>query len=161
MVNTTVTSHGTADFDSSLLLCLQVRWYVTWKSHKKDMPVQRMMHVYTHRTCLPVTCYRCDNEKCCTCVTVHKKTRYKSKIAILDNAHIKMQTLCYFMLKSDWPSGDKITSVWENAILFSAFCSFSLYLSLLLKPDFLKKLKYTWFSHSLSRTRPTHLTSTC
>ena len=32
-------------------------------------------------------------------VTVHEKTRYKSKIAILDNAHLKMQTSCYFMLK--------------------------------------------------------------
>ena len=32
-------------------------------------------------------------------VTVHEKTRYKSKIAILDNAHLKVQTLCYFMLK--------------------------------------------------------------
>ena len=44
-------------------------------------------------------------------VTVHEKTRYKSKIAILDNAHLKVQALCYFMLKSDWPNGDKIESV--------------------------------------------------
>ena len=44
-------------------------------------------------------------------VTLHEKTRYKSKLAILDNAHLKMQTLCYFMLKSDLPNGDKITSV--------------------------------------------------
>ena len=40
---------------------------------------------------------------------VHEKTRYKSKIAILDNAHLNVRTLC--MLKSDWPDGDKITSV--------------------------------------------------
>ena len=46
-----------------------------------------------------------------TYVTVHEKTRYKSEIAILDNAHLKVKTLCYFMLKSDWPNGDKITSV--------------------------------------------------
>ena len=44
-------------------------------------------------------------------VTVHEKTRCKSKIAALDNAHLKVQTLCYFMLKSVWPNGDKITSV--------------------------------------------------
>ena len=37
-------------------------------------------------------------------VTVHEKTRYTSKIAIV-------QTLCYFVLKSDWPNGNKITSV--------------------------------------------------
>ena len=40
-------------------------------------------------------------------MTVHENTRYKSKIAILDNAHLKVQTLCYFMLKSDLLSGDK------------------------------------------------------
>ena len=56
-------------------------------------------------------------------VTVHEKTRYKSKIAILDNAHLKVQTLCYFITKPDLPNGDKLTSVWVNAILFSAFCS--------------------------------------
>ena len=44
-------------------------------------------------------------------VTVHEKTRYKSKIAILDNAHLKVQTLFYFTLKSDLLNGDKITSV--------------------------------------------------
>ena len=44
-------------------------------------------------------------------VTVHEKTRYKSKIAILDDAHLKVQTLCYFMLESDWRNGDEITSV--------------------------------------------------
>ena len=44
-------------------------------------------------------------------VTVHEKTRYNPKIAILDNAHLKVQTLCYFMLKSDLPNGDKITSI--------------------------------------------------
>ena len=44
-------------------------------------------------------------------LTVHEKTRYKSKIAVLDDAHLKVQTLCYFMLKSDWPNGDKSTSV--------------------------------------------------
>ena len=42
-----------------------------------------------------------------TFVTVHEQTRYKSEIAILDNAHLRVQTLCYFMLKSDWPNGDK------------------------------------------------------
>ena len=56
-------------------------------------------------------------------VTVHEKTRCKSKIVIFDNAHLNVQTLWYFMLKSDWPNGDKITSVSDNAILFSAFYS--------------------------------------
>ena len=56
-------------------------------------------------------------------VTVHEKTRYKYQIAILDNAHLKVQTLCYFMLKSDLPNGDKITSVSDNANWFSAFYS--------------------------------------
>ena len=66
-------------------------------------------------------------------VTVHEKTGYKSKIAILDNAHLKVQTLCCFTLKSDLPSGEnlpsgeKITSVVDNEILFSA-CSSSLLL---------------------------------
>ena len=87
-------------------------------------------------------------------MTVHEKTRYKPEIAILDNAQVK--TLCYFMLKSDWPNGktdwpngDKITSVWDNTVLFSAIDSpfFFLYLSVLLKPNFLKKWKNTWFSH--------------
>ena len=44
-------------------------------------------------------------------MSVHEKTRYKSEIAILDNAHLKVQTLCYFMLKSDLSNGDKSTSV--------------------------------------------------
>ena len=34
-------------------------------------------------------------------VTVQEKTRYKSKTAILDDAHLKVQTLCHFVLKSD------------------------------------------------------------
>ena len=51
---------------------------------------------------------------------MHEKTRYRSKIAILDNAHLKMQTLCYFMLKSNWPNGDEITSVWDKCNFF--FC---------------------------------------
>ena len=55
----------------------------------------------------------------CDCVG---KT-YKSKIVIWDDAHLKVQTLCYFMLKSDWPIGDKITSVGDNAVLFSSFYS--------------------------------------
>ena len=42
---------------------------------------------------------------------MHDKTRYKLEIAILDDAHLKVQTLCYFMLKSYLPNGDKITSV--------------------------------------------------
>ena len=44
-------------------------------------------------------------------VTVHKKTRYNSEIAILDNTHLKAQTLCYFMLKSDLSNLDRITFV--------------------------------------------------
>ena len=48
---------------------------------------------------------------CFQFVTVHEKTRNESKIAILDNAHLKVQTLCYFMQKSDLPNGDKVTSV--------------------------------------------------
>ena len=53
-----------------------------------------------------------------------KKKRYKSKMAILNNAHFKVQTLlCKFMLKSGWPNGDKITSVMDNDLLFSAFYS--------------------------------------
>ena len=55
-----------------------------------------------------------------TNVAVHEKNRYKSKIAILDNAHLKVQTLCYFMLKPDLPNRDKITFVWDYAVLFSA-----------------------------------------
>ena len=47
----------------------------------------------------------------CTYATVHEKTIRKSKIAILDNAHLKVQTLCYFMLKSDLSDRDKIKSV--------------------------------------------------
>ena len=39
--------------------------------------------------------------------TEHEKARYKSKIVILENAHSKVQTLYYFMLKSDLPNGDK------------------------------------------------------
>ena len=56
-------------------------------------------------------------------VTVHEKSRYKSKIAIWDNAHLKVQTLCCFVLKSDLPNGNKITSVWDNAVLFSVHSS--------------------------------------
>ena len=47
-------------------------------------------------------------------MTVHGKktnTRNKSNIAILKNAHLRMQTWCCFMLKSDLPSRSKITSV--------------------------------------------------
>ena len=36
-------------------------------------------------------------------VTMHEKTRYKLEITSLDNAHLKVQALCYFMLKSDLP----------------------------------------------------------
>ena len=46
-----------------------------------------------------------------TYVTVHEKTSYKSEIAILDNAYLKVQTLCYFILKSNLSNRDKITSV--------------------------------------------------
>ena len=56
-------------------------------------------------------------------VTTHEKPRYELKIAVLDNVHLKVQTLCYFKLKSDLPNGDKITSVWNNAILFSVLYS--------------------------------------
>ena len=55
--------------------------------------------------------------------TGHEKTRYKWEITIFDNIHLKVQTLCYFMLKSDWPNGDIITSVLDNTVLFSAFYS--------------------------------------
>ena len=58
-----------------------------------------------------------------TYMTAHEKTWYKLDIAILDNAHLKVQTLCYFMLKSHWPNGSKITSVLDSAILFSVFFS--------------------------------------
>ena len=66
---------------------------------------------------------------CLIFVTVREKTRYKSEIAILDNAHLKVQTLCYFVLKSDWPNGDIITSVSDTTSLFSAFYSSLSYLS--------------------------------
>ena len=56
-------------------------------------------------------------------MTVHEKTSYKSKIAILGNAYLKVQILCYFMLKSNFPNGDKITSVSGNEVLLSACCS--------------------------------------
>ena len=42
------------------------------------------------------------------------------KLQILDNAHLKVQTLCYFILKSDLSIRDKIASVLDNAVLFSA-----------------------------------------
>ena len=58
-------------------------------------------------------------------MTVHKKTRYKSKIAILNHAYLKVQTLCYFVRKSDLPNRDKIISVRDNEKLFSG-CYFSL-----------------------------------
>ena len=53
-------------------------------------------------------------------VTVHEKTRYKLEIAILNSAHLEVQTLCYVMLKSDLSNRDEITSVWDDALLFSA-----------------------------------------
>ena len=61
-------------------------------------------------------------------VTVHEITRYQSKMAILDNAHLKV-TLCYFMLKSDLPNLGKITSVSDNAVSFFCmlFFSFNIY----------------------------------
>ena len=62
-------------------------------------------------------------------VPLHEKIRYKSKTAILDDAHLKVQTLCYFVLKSDWPNGDIITSVSDTTSLFSAFYSSLSYLS--------------------------------
>ena len=59
-------------------------------------------------------------------MTVHEKTWYKLETAILDDAHLKVQTLCYFVLKSDWQNGDKITSVCDTAkFLFSAYISSS------------------------------------
>ena len=51
-----------------------------------------------------------------------KKTGISRKIAILDSAHLNVQALCCFMLTSDLLNGDKIPSVWDNAVLFSA-CS--------------------------------------
>ena len=57
-------------------------------------------------------------------MTVHEKTWYESGIEILDNAHLKVQTLCHFMLKSDLPNGSKITSVGDNAGLLSE-CRFA------------------------------------
>ena len=45
-------------------------------------------------------------------VTVHEKTRlYKLEIATLGNTYLEVQTLCYFMLKSDLSNKDKITPV--------------------------------------------------
>ena len=75
------------------------------------------------RVGLSYLCMGCQNKWLYVYVTVHEKTRCKSKTAILDNAHLKVQTLCYFMQKSDLPNGDKVTSVWDNAILFPAFYS--------------------------------------
>ena len=90
-----------------------------------------------------------------TYVSVHEKTRYKSEIAILDNAHLKVQTLCYFMLKSDWPNGDKITSVWDNAILFSAFFS-SLFILIRSAGPALFDGCGTFFQCQHCAARPTH-----
>ena len=82
---------------------------------------------------------------------LHEKTRCRSKIAILDNAHLKVPTLCYFMRKSDLPNGDKITSVGDNALFcFLHSVLLFLYLSVLLKSNFLKKWKSAWFSRALS-----------
>ena len=47
-------------------------------------------------------------------LNVHEKTRNKSEIAVLDNAHLKGQTFCYFMLKPDLSKRE------DNAVLFSA-----------------------------------------
>ena len=86
---------------------------------------------------------------------MHEKTRYKSEIAILDNAHLKVQTLCYFMLKSDGQMEIK-----SHLLEIIQFCFLSsvllfLYLSVLLKPNSLKKWKNTRFSHA-----PTHFCRT-
>ena len=54
-------------------------------------------------------------------VTVHEKSSYKSKTAILDNAHLTVQTLCYFMLKSDLPNRDKIICLRYCHFVFCAW----------------------------------------
>ena len=105
-------------------------------------PMTSSYTFFVHNVCITQVCFHCSIGKPCDSflhlfsqcvsviiyiyiyVTVHEKTRYKLKIAILNSAHLKVvQTLCYFMLKSDWPNGDKITSVRGNAILSSAFYS--------------------------------------
>ena len=117
---------------------------------------------FVHNVCITQVCFHCSIGKPCDSflhlfsqcgsviyilyVTVHEKTRYKLKIATLNNANLKVQTLCCFMLKSDWPNGDKITSVQDNAILSSAFYS-SLFILISSETKFSQKKKvYLVFS---------------
>ena len=83
-----------------------------------------------------------------THVTVHEKTKYESKIAILDNAHLKVQTLCYFLLKSDCQMEIKLHLFEIMLFCFLHAILLFYYSSVLLKPNFLKKWKNTWFSHA-------------
>ena len=78
---------------------------------------------------------------------VHEETRHKSEIALLDNAHLKVQTLCYFMLKSDCQMEIK-SHLFQITGLFSA-CYSSL-LILISSENFLKNCPNTWFSHAVS-----------
>ena len=133
-----VNKDSTDDVSGSLIVSLINKWKVLGQNFPSNNPSFRVF--FRLRCLLSCTLAFCYCVK--YTVTVHEKTKYKSKIASLDDAHLKVRTLCYFMLKSDLPKRDKITSVWDNAVLFSA-CYFSLLILLSsLKPNFrLKKKK--------------------
>ena len=50
-----------------------------------------------------------------------EKNRPKVLFSILHNAHTKVKSLFYFLLKSNLSNDNKIKSVWDNAVLFSEF----------------------------------------
>ena len=79
-----------------------------------------------------------------------KNNRCKSKIAILDNAHLKVQTLCYFLLKSDCQMEIKLHLFEIMLFCFLHAILLFYYSSVMLKPNFLNKWKNTWFSHAQS-----------
>ena len=89
-----------------------------------------------------------------TYVTVHEKTRYKSKIAILHNAHLKVQTLCYFVQNQTGQMKTKshLFEIMQFSFLHSVLPF--LYISVLLGPNFFnnKKKVYLVFSCTVTYT---------
>ena len=70
---------------------------------------------------------------------LHDKTRYKLETAILDKVHLKVKTLCYFMLNhiGQMDIESHLFEIIQFCFLLSLLLF--LYLSVLLKPNFLKK----------------------
>ena len=56
-------------------------------------------------------------------VTLYKKTRHKSQLAVGHNAHLKVKSLFCFLLKVKFTNGDKVKTVRDNAVLSSALYS--------------------------------------